>query len=124
MRMTPDRRKRLVGDMVRCSREIAKVVRRGREEFFDPDDVRNRTTVEHLLELLGEACQAVGQPFREANPGIPWAALRRLRFDSAHPYDDAAQPVSYEEVWRLVTLELPKIARQLERTKLPRASER
>ncbi len=117
MRMTPDRQRRLILDMLRYASEIATVVRRGREEFFDRTDVRNRVTVEHYIELLGETSEAVGQSMRRANPDIPWAALRRLRFDSAHPYDDAAAPVNYEAVWRFAVNDLPKIARQLRRAR-------
>lgn len=117
--MTPDRQRRLLLDMVRYSTEIAAVVGRGREEFFDRGDVRNRITVEHFLELLGETSEAVGQPFRAANPGIPWAALRRFRFDSAHPYDEASAPVNYEEVWRFAVNDLPKIVRRLRSARLP-----
>ncbi len=122
MKMTPERQRRLVADMLRYSAEIAKVVRRGREEFFDRSDVRNRVTVEHFLELLGEASEAVGQSLRTENPDIPWLALKRLRFDSAHPYDDAAAPVNYDEIWRFVANDLPKITRRIRHAKLPRAS--
>lgn len=119
MKMNPARQRRLVTDMLRYSAEIAKVVRRGHEEFFDPSDVRNRVTVEHFLELLGEASEAVGQSLRTENPDVPWRALKRLRFDSAHPYDDAAAPVNYDEVWRFVANDLPKITRRLRRARLP-----
>ena len=119
MKMTPDRQRRLVLDMLRYASEIATVVRRGREELFDRADVRNRVTVEHYLELLGEASVAVGQPFRKGNPDVPWGALRRFRFDSAHPYDVAEAPVNYEAVWRFAVNDLPGIARQLRRAHPP-----
>lgn len=105
--------------MLRYSAEIAAIVRRGREEFFDRADVRNRATVEHFLELLGEASSAVGRSFRSANPELPWSALQRFRFDSAHPYDDDASPVNYDEVWRFVVRELPRIVRQLRKARIP-----
>ncbi len=117
--MSPGRQRRLLVDMLRYSTEISTIVRRGRDEFFDRADVRNRVTVEHFLELLGEASEAVGQSLRNANPDIPWGALRRFRFDSAHPYDDAAAPVNYEEVWRFAVNDLPRIARQLRRAHPP-----
>lgn len=113
--MSPDRQRRVLGDMLRYATEVSAIVRRGRDEFFDRADVRNRVTVEHFLELLGEASEAVGRSLRNANPDIPWAALRRFRFDSAHPYDEAAALVNYEELWRFAVNELPRIARQLRR---------
>ena len=115
MKMSPDRQRRVLGDMLRYATEVSAIVRRGRDEFFDRADVRNRVTVEHFLELLGEASEAVGRSLRNANPDIPWAALRRFRFDSAHPYDEAAALVNYEELWRFAVNELPRIARQLRR---------
>lgn len=123
MKMTLDRQRRVLSDMLRYADEITKVVRRGREEFFDPGDVRNRATIEHYLELLGEASEAVGQSVHTTNPDIPWRVLRRLRFDRAHPYDPAAERVNFDELWRFATLELPKIRRQLRRAKLPRPDE-
>ncbi len=120
--MTPDRQRRLLADMLRYASEIATVVRRGRDEFFDRADVRSRVTVEHYLELLGETSEAVGQSLRSANSGIPWAALKRFRFDSAHPYDEAAAPVNYEELWRFAVNDLPRIARQLRKAHPPGSS--
>ncbi len=119
MKMTPDRERRFLDDMLRYSTGIAQIVRRGRDEFLDAADVRNRVTIEHFLELLGGASEAIGQSFRKSNPGIPWPALRRFRFDSAHPYDDAASPVNYDEIWRFAANDLPRIARRLRRAKLP-----
>jgi uncharacterized protein with HEPN domain len=111
--------RRLVEDMLRYANAIDRVVRRGRDEFFDPEELRNRATVEHYLELLGEASGAVGRSLRNSNPEVPWGSLARFRFDSAHPYDDEAKPVNYEEIWRFVTDELPKLARRLRAVKLP-----
>jgi uncharacterized protein with HEPN domain len=51
---------------------------------------------------------------------VPWGSLARFRFDSAHPYDDEAKPVNYEEIWRFVSDELPRIARRLRAVKLPK----
>ena len=120
MRMSPARARRLVEDMLRYANTIDRVVRRGRDEFFDREEVRNRASIEHYLELLGEASGAVGRSLRNANPEIPWASLARFRFDSAHPYDDEAKPVNYDEIWRFVSDELPKIARRLRTVKLPK----
>lgn len=120
MKISPDRSRRLVEDMVRYAGAIERIVRRGREEFFDRDEVRNRAATEHYLELLGEAGGAVGQSTRNANPQIPWSALARFRFDSAHPYDDEAKPVNYDEIWRFVSGDLPGIARRLKAVKLPK----
>lgn len=107
-------------DMLRYVGAIESVVHRGREEFFDPKEVRNRATVEHYLELLGEASGAVGRSIRNANPGVPWGALARFRFDSAHPYDDEAKPVNYDEIWRFVSDDLAPITRRLRAAKFPK----
>jgi len=119
MKMSADRQRRVLEDMVRYSTAISAVVRRGREEFFDADDVRNRATIEHYLELLGEASAAIGRSFRTSHPELPWDAMKRFRFDSAHPYDDLANPVNYEEIWRFASSDLPRIARQLRKAKIP-----
>ena len=120
MRMVPARARRLVEDMLRYANAIDRVVRRGRDEFFDPEEVRNRAAIEHYLELLGEASGAVGRSLRNANPEVPWDSLARFRFDSAHPYDDEAKPVNYDEIWRFVSDELPRITRRLRAVKPPK----
>ncbi len=74
--MSTDRSRRLVEDMVRYAAAIDRIVRRGREEFFDGDEVRNRAAVEHYLELLREAIGAVGRSLPNANARVPWAAWR------------------------------------------------
>jgi uncharacterized protein with HEPN domain len=116
--MDPARTRRLVEDMLRYANAIDRVVRRGRTEFFDKEELRNRATIEHYLELLGEASGAVGRSLRNSNPEVPWSSLARFRFDSAHPYDDEAKPVNYEEIWRFASDELPRIARRLRAVKL------
>jgi uncharacterized protein with HEPN domain len=105
--MDPTRARRLVDDMIRYTRVIETGVKRGREEFFDSNEVRNRASIEHYLELLGEASGAIGRPLRNANPSVPWEALSRFRFDSAHPYDDEAKPVNCDEIWRFAADEFP-----------------
>lgn len=118
--MDQDRARRVIEDMIRYAETIGEIVRRGREEFFDPGEVRNRAAIEHFLELLGESAGAVGRAIRNSHPDVPWSAIARFRFDSAHPYDDQAKPVNYEEIWRFVTDELPGIARRLRAVRFPR----
>ncbi len=119
MKMDPARTRRRVEDMLRYAGAIAMVVRRGRDEFFDPREVRNRATIEHYLELLGEASGAVGRSTRNANPDVPWSTIARFRFDRAHPYDDEAKPVNYDEIWRFASGDLPPIVRRLRAVKVP-----
>lgn len=109
--------------MARYAAAIDQIAQRGRDEFFDRGELRNRAAIEHYLELLGEASGAVGHAVRNANPAIPWSTLARFRFDTAHPYDDNANPVNYEEVWRFACNDLPRIARQLRRVKFSRVGE-
>jgi uncharacterized protein with HEPN domain len=114
-----ERERRILEDLSRYSETVAWVVRRGRDEYFG-NDLRNRATVDHYLELIGEAVGAPGRPFRRANPSIPWDDLRRFRFDSAHPYDARSKPVNYEEVWRFASSDLPSIARKFRVVKFPK----
>ncbi len=122
MKMNAERQRRILQDMASYCTAISTVVRRGRDEFFDTGDFRNRVTIEHYLELLGEASEAVGQSFRTAHSELPWAEMKRFRFDSAHPYDDLAQPVNHEEIWRFASVDLPRITRQLRKLKVPAVS--
>lgn len=56
---------------------------------------------------------------RTSKPGVRRSALARSRFDSAHPYDDGANPVNYDEIRRFASEELAPIARRLQGVKSP-----
>ena len=115
---SPTRYRKIVDDMRRYSAVIASTVRRGKDDF--DTDIRNRATIEHYLELLGEATHKLGKSFQNENPGIPWKRLGGFRFDSAHPYDEEAAPVNYGLLWRFASDELPKIDSRLRGLRYPK----
>ena len=107
----------LVDEMLRHAAVMAEAVRRGRLSF--DDDALTRYALEHAVELFSEAAEKLSARFEQANPAVPWKALRPLRREVAHPYDAGRPPVDPERVWRFVQLEVPRIVPKLRRATFP-----
>jgi uncharacterized protein with HEPN domain len=78
-----------------------------RDQFFE--DEKTRSAVLHELLVVGEASKRLSEPFRAANPDIPWRAMSGMRDKLIHAYD----AVDFEEVWRTATVDVPGIAAKL-----------
>jgi uncharacterized protein with HEPN domain len=63
-----------------------------------------------LVEIIGEAAKNVSGPTRALAPGIPWREIAGTRDRIAHGYFD----INLDTVWDILTLDLPKLARELE----------
>ena len=65
--------------------------------------------LERLLEILGEASQALGDDVRDRYPDVPWREITRLRIVLAHHY----QRVDADQVWAIAEREIPRLADSL-----------
>jgi uncharacterized protein with HEPN domain len=63
-----------------------------------------------LVEIIGEAAKGVSGPTRALAPAIPWRDIAGTRDRIAHGYYD----INLDTVWDILTLDLPKLARELE----------
>jgi uncharacterized protein with HEPN domain len=63
-----------------------------------------------LVEIIGEAAKSVSEPTRALAPAIPWREITGTRDRIAHGYFD----INLDTVWEILTLDLPKLARELE----------
>lgn len=63
-----------------------------------------------LLEVVGEAGNAVSQDFRRQCPQIPWREIADTRNRLIHGYFD----VDHDIVWQIVTVDLPALVPELE----------
>jgi uncharacterized protein with HEPN domain len=111
------RNRYLVDEILNHADVIALNVRKGRE-FFETDTTA-RYAVEHATELIAEAAEKLGRPFKSANPLVPWDRLRELRRGLAHPYDPGADRTHIEQTWRFSREDLPGIIRKLRTAKFP-----
>jgi uncharacterized protein with HEPN domain len=76
---------------------------------FEEDEVL-RLALRHLLQIVGEAAGRVSQPFREANPEIPWDEIVGMRHRVVHDY----MGIDEEVVWKTIQDDLPTLIRILE----------
>jgi uncharacterized protein with HEPN domain len=117
VRQNERRNRFLVDEMLNHAEVIAFNVRKGRE-FFETDATA-RYAVEHATELIAEAAEKLGRPFKSANPLVPWDRLRELRRGLAHPYDPGADQTHIGQTWRFARGDLPGIVRKLRTAKFP-----
>jgi uncharacterized protein with HEPN domain len=73
-------------------------------------DAKTQSAVLHQLLVIGEAVKRLSPEFREVHPGVPWKLLAGTRDKLIHFYEG----VDLEEVWKMVTSDLPRLIRQIE----------
>lgn len=73
-------------------------------------DRKTQSTVLHQLLILGEAVKRLSADFRKGHPEIPWRTVAGMRDTLIHSYND----VDLEEVWKTITVDLPRIISQIE----------
>ena len=76
----------------------------GRDRF--DSDRAIALAVERLLEIIGEAANALDDATREQFPDVPWRDLTRLRIVLAHHY----HRIDADQVWTIATDEVPRLA--------------
>jgi uncharacterized protein with HEPN domain len=60
--------------------------------------------------VIGEAVKRLSLAFRAAHPEVPWKLIAGTRDKLIHHYED----VDLEEIWRMVTSDLPELIRLVE----------
>lgn len=63
------------------------------------------------LEILGEAAANVSKSFQLKHPKIQWRAIVGMRNRLIHAYFD----IDYDIVWQALSVEVPKLAHQVEK---------
>ena len=104
MRQAPDR----LRDILEAIGRIEKHALRGRETF-DRDELLQTWIVHHLL-IIGEACRALPQLFREQHPEVPWLEIVGMRNALVHHYFE----IDRELVWEVVVRDLPRLRAAIE----------
>ena len=74
------------------------------------DDSKTQAAVLHELLVIGEAVKRLSEEFRTAHPEVPWKLIAGTRDKLIHHYD----VVDLEEVWSMVTSDLPLLIRLVE----------
>ncbi len=97
-----------IADIRESCAELALIVSHGRDDF-DKDAILRRAA-ERLLEIIGEAANALADETRRQYPEVPWSDIRRLRIVLAHHY----HRVDPSQVWRIATRDVVELQRALE----------
>jgi uncharacterized protein with HEPN domain len=96
-----------IADVLEAAEQIATLVAGGRGSF-DGDWMRQRAA-ERLLEIIGEASNAISGEFKASHPDVPWRHVVNLRHLLAHHY----HRVDLDQIWTIATVSVPALAEQL-----------
>ena len=77
-------------------------------EFLE--DTKTQSAVLHQLLIVGEAVKRMSPEFRAAHPDVPWKLIAGTRDKLIHFYEG----VDLEEVWKMVSSDLPELIRSIE----------
>lgn len=96
-------------DMLRHARSAINAIGPRDVAAYAADD-NLRLATERRIEIIGEAARHVSQPFQTHYKMIPWGKIIAQRHVLAHDYGE----VDDELVWRVVTVHLAELVKQLE----------
>ena len=104
-----DRIPAILDDIARFAVSARRVVERGRERFFDPDDDDQRRIARSLVIDLSTAADRLPESFRAAHPEVDWRGIRAVRNFIAHDYDGT----DVEILWQAIAVQYPVIVSSL-----------
>lgn len=96
-----------VADILDAATELAEVTSVGRETFLG--SVLHVRAAERLLEIIGEASNALSDGCRDEHPEVAWRDITALRILLAHHY----HRIDPDQVWQIATRAVPDLAARL-----------
>lgn len=96
-----------VTDIIEACREASALVDGGRDRFDADRTVQ--LALERLLEIIGEATNALTDDTKDRYPDIEWRDITRLRIVLAHHY----HRVDPDQVWSIAFHDVPRLAAAL-----------
>lgn len=94
-------------DIVEAAEQLGELVTAGRTAF-DADWTRQRAA-ERLLEIIGEAANALSEEYRAQYPAVSWRHIINLRHLLAHHY----HRVDMDQLWTIATVNIPQLLEEL-----------
>ena len=96
-----------VADIVEAAQQLGELVAAGRDAF-DADWTRQRAA-ERLLEIIGEASNAMSEDFKAKHPAVSWRHIINLRNLLAHHY----HRVDMDQLWTIAADNIPQLLAEL-----------
>lgn len=96
-------------DLLKAANLIQEFIASMKKEAF-LQDIKTQSAVLHQLLLLGETVKRLSEELRYEHPDIPWKKVAGMRDKLIHQYDT----VDFEEVWKTVGTDLPRIVALIE----------
>ncbi len=96
-----------LADIHEAALRLEQIVGRGQEEFDSEWLVQHAT--ERLLEIIGEACNAMSEDFRSDHPEVSWRRIINLRHRLAHHY----HRIDPNQLWEIAAFEIPRFVNLL-----------
>lgn len=94
-----------VADIERFALSAARLISRGPNAFFDPDDDLLRRAGRSIIVDVAAALERVPSAVRDAHPEVPWRAIRGARNIVAHAYDR----VNDDLIWNALDIGIPQL---------------
>lgn len=95
----------VANECIRLINESQRIVARGRDTFFDPDNPVEFGAARMAVIDLNTAAERFSDEFKADHPSLPWKALARTRSKFAHHYED----INRDLVWNMITKEMPQM---------------
>jgi len=96
-----------IADILDAAAELVAVTAVGRESFLA--SALHVRAAERLLEIIGEASNALSDECRAEHPEIAWRDITALRILLAHHY----HRIDPDQVWQIATGSVPALADHL-----------
>jgi uncharacterized protein with HEPN domain len=96
-----------ITDILEAASKLATIVASG-AEYFQVDTTAQLAS-ERLIEIIGEASNALNPNKRAEFPDIDWAMIISMRHLIAHHY----HRVDYDQIWDTATVDVPALAAAL-----------
>ncbi len=98
-------------DMREAARRVVELTAGQAEAALGPGgDWRFQTSLERLLEIIGEAANRVPRDVQAQFPQIPWSAIIGMRNILVHAYDS----IDPAKLWQAATVSVPELLRHLD----------
>jgi uncharacterized protein with HEPN domain len=109
--VTSDRNdtKRVLDDLESIRRSAERIVGKGKDAYFDPDDDILRRAARSVVIDFSSAVDSLGEDVKEHHPDIPWRAIRGARNVVARQDQD----VQDDLIWSMLSSSLPDVVRRL-----------